>query len=546
MLANLRGCRLNSVHKEAQEANVVQNTRTNALEGKLIKTFWDYSREDPGRTAIVDGDGRIWTRREVRRGALRIADWLRRRGVGVGAAVAIAAPNSAEFLIAHLAITSCGAWAVPVNYHLISDEIWHVISLSKVRWALADASLMNKIEDAVRQDAEGIEVIDLRRLIEEVGDPSDIFERNIEVAFRHTLGRTMLFTSATTGKPKAVIFRGSGGYQSLARQIAFRVAAGTKEDSDAVHLCASMLYFVGPLESAVVTLHMGNTTVLMRFWSAHGALRVIERCRVTEAFLVPIMVTQLSKLTSEERAAYDVSSLRMIVHAGAPCPMFAKRCLIDWLGPIVCESYGATEGGGTFVTSEEWLRYPGTVGRPIPGAIITIRGAAGEELPAGREGRVYISSYTGDRFEYLDDPGGTERCFVGDQFTVGDIGFLNGEGYLFILDRAVNMINYGGANLYPAEIEGAISAHPYVDDCAVVARSSDRHGEAPHALIERSRNCFLSDDQLKADITRFLVSRLAPAKLPHSYEFVESVPRSSGGKLRKRDLVIHKRAERSS
>ena len=503
-----------------------------------MKTFWDFCNEAPDEVAIVEVDGSSWSRGSVGRGSCQIRDYLVSRDVGVGVAVAIVAPNCAEFLIGYLGITMCGARAVPVNFHLAPDEVGHILRTSNARIVLVASGVITKIDSILNNNFHSDRpplAVAIESLLDDKGLEQGAIG-GLSIPVPPVLGRTMLFTSATTGRPKAIRYSDDNAYESLANLIRFREHMGMRVNSGVVHLCVAPLYHAGPLEGATVTLHMGNTVVLMRTWEVRSALKVIEKHRVTHAFLVPVMIAQLSKISCEERSAYDTSSLRVIMHAGAPCPREAKRDVISWLGPIVYESYGASEGGGTFTNSDEWLKYPGTVGRAIPGAEISIRGLSGERLPANTEGRIFIRSYSGGRFEYVGEKALTDASFCGDHFTVGDIGYINEEGYLFISGRSTDLILCGGANIYPAEIEAVLSDHPGVADCAVIGRPDDNFGEVVHALVQPTSEWTGAEDELSTDIVRHAYKRLAPMKLPRTYEFVSKLPRDPNGKLIRRYL----------
>jgi long-chain acyl-CoA synthetase len=497
------------------------------------KVFWDYCQEDPQRTAVIELGARVWSRGELGDLSVRIRDYLAARGLNQHATVAIVCPNCAEFVAAYLGITLLGATALPINFHLTAEEVEHVLRTSCALWVIVHPSMHAKVLQLVGSyGAKAPGVVNTDQLL---AAPSGRVQSGV-AQLPAKLGRTMLFTSGTTGKPKAITYSRDSGHLWLEKLIAFREARGTFRDSAGVHFCASVLFHAGPLEGAVVTLHMGNTIVITRRWEANAALSAITEYRVTECFVVPMMLVQLARLSEAERACYDVSSLRMLIHAGAPCPPEAKRRMIEWLGPIVCEGYGASEGGGTFVTSEEWLRYPGTVGRPIPGATISIRERTGKPVPTGQPGLVYIRPYTQDRFAYAGDPVATASCYIGDEFTVGDIGYLNPEGYLFLLDRSEHLIICGGVNIYPAEIEAVLAAHPQIADCAVVGKPDPEFGETVHAFIQPLPSLPVTLPELRSDIVKFACRRLAAAKIPRSLEFVAAIPRNPNGKLMKRML----------
>jgi long-chain acyl-CoA synthetase len=503
----------------------------------IPKTFWDHCGEHPERIAIIEPGIRSWSRLEISMGSVCVRDHLSRKGVTEGQSVAIVAPNCGEFMIAYLGITLLGAKAVPVNFHLTDEEVAHVLRVSGAAVIVVHSTMEEKASRALCQLAgDGPVLLSLEALCSDPSRSGQSDPESISVSLPQNLGRMMLFTSATTGKPKAVAFSQDRGYSALERNIRFRELQGTSRDSNSVHLCGSMLYHAGPLEGAVVTLHMGNTLVVVRRWDLRASLQMIADYRVTEMYVVPAIVVQLAKIPEAERKSYDLSSLRMLIHGGAPCPKDIKRCVIDWLGHVVYEGYAASEGGGTFVNSADWLRFPGTVGKAIPGAEISIRSPDSEELPRGKEGLVYIRPYTGDRFEYLGNPEATRKCYIGDQFTVGDIGYLNEDGYLFLLDRAVNLIICAGENIYPAEIEAVITSHPLVADCAVIGKPDADFGETIHAVIQPSMDCTLDESGLRMEIVRFAYRRLAAGKLPRSMEFVKNLPRDPNGKLLKRRL----------
>jgi long-chain acyl-CoA synthetase len=209
--------------------------------------------------------------------------------------------------------------------------------------------------------------------------------------------------------------------------------------------------------------------------------------------------------------------------------------MIEWWGPIIWELYGAVEGSGTIVDSNDWLQHPGTVGRPVPGSAIKILGDDGEELPPGSVGTIYLTRYLGDRFEYLHDREKTEAAHRGEFFTVGDVGYLDQEGFLFLCDRKIDMINVGGLKVYSAEVENVLTLHPQVVDCAVIGVPDEITGEAVVALVQIAPDS-PEVDALRADLSRFLLRHLSPLKMPRSYEFVSSLSRDATGKLRKREL----------
>jgi long-chain acyl-CoA synthetase len=298
-----------------------------------------------------------------------------------------------------------------------------------------------------------------------------------------------------------------------------------------------MLYHAAPLEAVTIALEMGHAVVITDQWDAETALRHIDDYAITNVFMVPTMFVRLLKLPAEVRARYSCTSLRFVIHGGAPCPEDVKRRMIAWWGPIVWESYGASEVQGAVTSSAEWLRHPGTVGKPIAGSRLKILDDDGRELPPGSVGLIYITPYTGDTFEYCGDDAKTRACRRGDFVTVGDLGYVNDEGYLFVCGRRSELIISSGMNIYPAEIEQVLIEHASVADCAVVGMAHELLGEVPRAIVQPAAG-FVPDSRLTLEILRFLGERLAPMKLPRRIDYAARLPRDPNGKLLRRHLPV--------
>jgi long-chain acyl-CoA synthetase len=278
-------------------------------------------------------------------------------------------------------------------------------------------------------------------------------------------------------------------------------------------------------------LFVGATSVILPTWDAREWLRLVERHRVTLSFMTPAHFIRILEVPEAERARYDLSSLRLIVHGGAPCPSSVKRRILDALASTaVWELYGASEGGATRISPEEWRAHPGSVGLPWPGVEVRILDDDGRPKPAGEPGIVYIAPAGGARFHYHDDDDKTAEAWRDDAFTVGDIGYLDPDGYLYLTDRASDMVLRGGVNVYPREIEEVLYTHPAVVDCAVFGVPDERFGEALRAVVEvRSP---VTKDELRAH----LAGTLADFKVPSEIEFVDELPRNPNGKVMKRWL----------
>jgi long-chain acyl-CoA synthetase len=497
--------------------------------------FWEFAKAAPRKLAIVDSNDRRWSRGELYAQMNRISRGLQAAGVRQSDVVAVLAPNCIEFVCAYMAATQMGAYVVPINWHLASSEIAYVLKNSRTRVLFAHERLAGTIRQLRAEGVlDGVECVAFGTL-EGFTSLAQFTAGHDDTPIEITVqGRMLMYTSATTGRPKAIGLPIDKTEQYLDRTIGFHKVCGLEPD-DEVHLCASMLYHAGPLDSAAVALHMGHVVVLVEQWRPQLLLEMIQKHRVTTSLMVPTMFVQLLKLPDETRARYDVSSLKLVVHTAAPCPVETKRRMIDWWGPVLQDGYGAAEGVGTSVTSKEWLRYPGTVGRPVPGSRVRILDDEGNELPAGAVGTIYLTRYQGDRFEYRDDPDKTRAAYRGDFFSVGDVGYLNEEGYLFICDRKIDMIIRGGMNIYSAEIEHVLVQHPRVADCAVFGVPDDLMGEAVHAVVQVLPGVS-AERALHVDIMKFLSERLSPSKLPRRLEFAQDLPRDPNGKLYKRLL----------
>jgi long-chain acyl-CoA synthetase len=279
---------------------------------------------------------------------------------------------------------------------------------------------------------------------------------------------------------------------------------------------------------------MGHCVVYMDSWDSEQVLALVEKHRVTNTHMVPTHFKRLLALPEEARRRYDLSSMRWLLHAAAPCPVGIKQAMLDWWGPRVYEYYAATEGGGTIATPQDWLDRPGTVGRPWPTSEIMIADDDGNECPPGVPGAVYMRM-TLPEFVYKGDPAKTEAGRLRGYFTVGDIGYLDADGFLFLCDRKSDMIISGGANIYPAEIEAAIIMHPKVADVAVFGIPDDEWGESVKAVVEPMDGAQAGPD-LAADILASLEGRLSRIKWPRSIDFIGEMPRDPTGKLLKRRL----------
>ncbi|MFC6065266.1 acyl-CoA synthetase [Streptomyces ochraceiscleroticus] len=497
--------------------------------------FWAQAAADPDRTVLIAQDGEEWTAGRLHAACNRLVHGLRAAGLERGDAFAVVLPNGVEFFTAHLAASQAGFYLVPVNHHLVGPEIAWIVADSGAKALIAHERFGEEARaaaDEAGMPAErryAVGTVDGFRPYPELlaGQPETAPEGR-------TLGWVMNYTSGTTGRPRGIRRPLPGKLPEETHLGGFLGIFGIKPFDDNVHLVCSPLYHTAVLQFSAAALHIGHRLVLMDRWTPEEMLRLIDTYRCTHTHMVPTQFHRLLALPEETRNRYDVSSMRHAIHGAAPCPDHVKHAMIDWWGRCVEEYYAASEGGGAFATAEDWLKKPGTVGRPWPISELAVFDDDGRRLAAGELGTVYMKMATGG-FRYHKDDGKTEQNRIGDFFTVGDLGYLDEDGYLFLRDRKIDMIISGGVNIYPAEIEAALLGHPAVADAAVFGIPHDDWGEEVKAVVEPADGR-LPDEALAADILAHCATRLAGYKRPKSVDFITTMPRDPNGKLYKRRL----------
>ncbi|MFA5711171.1 AMP-binding protein [Mycolicibacterium sp.] len=498
----------------------------------MVHAIEQYAREDPGAVALFDGTT-SWTWHHLNERLNRATNWLLAQEIPAERRVAVLGANSVHVVLAHLATTYAGLSAVPVNYHLTADEIGYILRDGAVHLVLCSPEAAATVR-AAAPDVQVVSWLDLDTVL--AAHPDTEPSANIAPA------KPLYYTSGTTGYPKGVelpdqMFPGGASMAEYVQRV-----IDSPIRTPGKHLVVAPMHHTGPM-AGVRGILAGQPLVILPRFVAEQVLAVIERERVQATMMVPTHFSRLLQLPPEIRGRYDVSSMGSIVHTGAACPVEVKRAMIDWFGPILIEAYGSTEAGTvTLITSPEWLEHPGSVGRAMPGYELSIRTADGEVLPTGAEGLVCVRSTTGHRPTYHGDPEKTRRSYVADGvFAVGEIGYLDADGYLFLTDRASDLVISGGVNIYPAESEAVLRAHPAVADVAVIGIPHDDLGEQLCALVVSA------DPNLDpADLVTWTRDRLSHYKCPNLVEFVDFDLRSVMGKLNKRQLRTEFLARRAA
>lgn len=499
--------------------------------------FWVVAPSRRDRLGIVDATGEKLTFGEMYDRINQVSHLFRRKGMRVGDTIAVVARNRVDTMVVHLAAMQSGLYYTPINYHSVGPEIEYIFRDSETSLVICDqdfVSVVREVSDAVKIPlarrivlgrADGFE--SLREMI--IGESTSLPPDRIG-------GQILQYTSGTTGRPKGV-------RRKIANVDADTAAAslswvlemyGIDASKPGVMLTTTPIYHTAGLNLTTLALHFGVSIVLMDRWTPEHMLELIEQFKVNMTVVVPTQFVRLLKLEEIERNSRDVSSLEWVLHGAAPCSPEIKRQMIEWWGPIIYEYYGSTEVGGTFVTSDDWLSHPGTVGKPGPVTKLQILNDSDMEMPTGAVGRIFMRQGD-DQIEYLHDPEKTSKSRVRDMMTVGDIGWVDSDGYLYLAGRTSEVIIVGGTNIYPAEVENVILGHVSVADVCVVGIPSEEYGEEVFAaIVLRGSDQDASEtikNRVRDEIGKICFENLAKFKCPRKIEFRHELPRDPNGKL---------------
>ena len=502
----------------------------------------EWAARDRERTALIfAADDRHMSYGELDDASNRVAQALRASGLCPGDGIAVVLGNTPEFFEIYWGAMRAGLYFTPINWHLTGDEMAYIVTNSDAR-ALFAAAELGPIVGPLAREAAG-----LRRRIAVGGAISGFDDYATTLAAMpatpiadESEGSTMLYSSGTTGRPKGVRppLPGTALGTGLMAATATVFQSFFEMRTDDRYLCPGPLYHAAPLSFSAIQHRIGAAVVVMEKFTPEGALRSIERHRVTTSQWVPTHFNRMLSLPESVRMSFDLSSLRVAIHAAAPCPIPVKERMIAWWGPKLVEYYAGTEGGGSLIRSEEWLSHRGSVGRHWAGGTIHILDDEGRAIDEpGRDGLVYFEGPESAeaRFRYHKDADKTADTWLGRLFTLGDIGHLDAEGYLYLTDRKSHMIISGGVNIYPQEVEHCLVEHPAVEDIAVIGVPHEDMGEEVKAIIQL-RAGFTADPALAAEIIDWTRQRIAHFKAPRSVAFLDELPRQENGKIYKRRL----------
>ena len=496
--------------------------------------YWHAART-PDRIAYrMAGSGETVSYLQLEERSNQVAHLLRASGLKAGDRIALLMENHPRYFEICWGAQRAGIIFTACSSRLTDSEAAYIIGDCGARM-LFTSRAMGRVAAGLLDKMPGVS---RRLMVDGVIDGYEAYETAIEALpttpiADQSAGGDMLYSSGTTGRPKGV-FVPPDSTEIDAESPMTRICGGIYQmGEDTIYLSPAPLYHAAPLRFAMTAMRLGGTVVVMEEFDAERYLQLIEQHKVTHSQVVPTMFVRILKLPEAQRRQ-DLSTLRCVIHAAAPCPVQVKEQIIDWWGPIIWEYYAGTEGNGlTLVNSSDWVSHKGTVGKAVIGQV-KICGPDGEELPTGEAGTIYFAD--GRAFEYYNDPVKTaESRNAKGWTTLGDVGYVDAEGFLYLTDRKAHMIISGGVNIYPQEAENLLVTHPKVSDVAVIGVPNDDFGEEVKAVVQ-PHDMRSAGPALEAELIAFCRENLSPIKCPRSVDFVDELPRLPTGKLFKRLL----------
>jgi len=511
--------------EDLKERTSLEDTLNQAAAVGMTTAVW--ARLRPDTPAVIDPDGRVKTFAEVNAAANKLSRLFRQHGLKQGDSLALVCSNRAEFVEVLAATQRSGIRVTPVNWHLTADEIAYIVKDCEAKVLVGEARIAavgpaaEQCPDLVLKLAVGGEIAGFQNYDETLAplDGSDISDP--------VLGNQMMYTSGTTGRPKGV-------FRPTAAVTPHAMYEQRGYDENSAQLCAGPAYHAAPLAFDVrAAMGAGVPLYFIDKWDSELVLRTISEKKITHLHLVPIMFQRLLALPDEVKARYPVDHVKYIVHGAAPCPPEVKYAMIEWFGPILSEYYAGSEGGAGFtISSEEWLKKPGSVGKRPALLQVRILDEEGNDLPPGVPGGIYHQLPPGGGFTYYKDEAKTQANRVGDFFTMGDVGYFDEDDYLFLTGRNAETIISGGVNIYPQEVDNELIKHEAVADSATVGVPHDEWGEQVKAVILLKPG-YEPSEELAQEILEFGRKSLPSFKVPRSLDFVTDLPRSEAGKIQR-------------
>ncbi len=505
---------------------------------------YQHAQTTPDKAAFVIADRNdTLTYGELDRQSNRLAHLFRRHGLGPGGRIGVMLKNVREFPIVYWAAQRSGIIMALLSTHLKPEEAAYILNDSGARLLITSSTIGDTPLQLLARRRELVPGIDT---FYDTREPAADGALSLQEALStmpetpvddQVAGYHLLYSSGTTGRPKGIMHKFEPGpIEQLSPS-----EGGTylyEKFDPLVTFNAGPVYHGAPLNTLLITHRLGGTFVTLHKFDALETLKALDTHRVAAAQFVPTMFVRMLALPESVRRGFDLSSLKYVLHAAAPCPVGIKQQMIDWLGPIVDEYYGSTENiGATYIRASEWLQKPGSVGRTVLGPI-HICDDEGRELATGERGQIYFELAEGRGFDYLNDPEKTAKMrhpTHPNWFAVGDIGYLDGDGYLFLTDRKDFTIISGGVNIYPQMVEDALILHPKVIDVAVIGIPNAEYGEEVKAIVQ-PRDWLDAGDELEAELRDWCATRISSVSAPRSYQFVRELPRLPSGKLAKHEL----------